>query len=81
MIILCSLGARQSRGGDSMTYWPLIPLFAGLLILGGCMLYTRSKRSHDGQPFQGRTTVAIFTVISIGLLLYALIGVLTTSPA
>ncbi|MEV7136444.1 hypothetical protein AB0N24_26670 [Arthrobacter sp. NPDC093128] len=45
------------------------------------MLYTRSKRSHDGQPFQGRTTVAIFTVISIGLLLYALIGVLTTSPA
>ncbi|MDQ0756204.1 hypothetical protein QFZ61_002191 [Arthrobacter sp. B3I4] len=64
-----------------MTYWPLIPLFAGLLILGGSMLYARSKRSSDGQPFRGRTTVAIFTVISIGLLLYALIGALTTSSA
>lgn len=73
--------SAKARGGDSMTYWPLIPLFAGLLILGGCMLYTRSKRQSDGQPFQGRTVVAIFTVISIGLLLYALIGALTTSLA
>lgn len=64
-----------------MSYWPLIPLFAGLLLLAGCMLYARSKRSSDGQPFQGRTAVAVVTVISIGLLLCALIRTLTATPS
>ena len=63
-----------------MKNWFLIPLFAGLLILGACMLYTRSKRSADGQPFQGRTIVLILTAVSMGLFIYALIGVLTPSP-
>jgi hypothetical protein len=62
MIALGSL--RASRAGDDpVAHWGLIPLFAGLLILGGCMLYTRSVRKAppSSQRFRGRTVVLILT--------------------
>lgn len=66
-----------------MTHWFLIPLFAGLVILGGCMVYTWSVRKGppSGQPFRGRPIVLILTAVSMGLFLYALIGVLTDPAA
>jgi hypothetical protein len=59
-------------------YWPLILLFAGLLLLGGCALYVRSKRPGPGQPYQGSRIVLIFIGLALALCASALIGVFTT---
>lgn len=60
-------------------YWPMIPLLAGLIILGGCMLYTRTKRPADGTRFRGRGVIGLFAVIALILMIYSLIGFVTMS--
>lgn len=60
-------------------YWPLIPAILGLAILGFSMLYVkRNRRGGDGTPFRGRSMMMALTVASLGLFIYALVGVLTT---
>lgn len=61
-------------------YWPLIPLILGLAILGFCIFYVRRKRpGGDGSQFRGRPTMMALTLVALGLLIYALVGALTTS--
>lgn len=55
----------------------IIPALVGLIILGGCMLYTKRQRSADGAPFRGRSIVAALSTIAVLLLLYSLVILVT----